>query len=135
MPNCELTGQQELALIALVGGANISQAAERAGVARETVSGWINHNDVFVADLEARRLELWRHNLSRLRLLLAEAVEALSELMRSDNEAIRLQAARTVVQAVAPGRLEVAALGQSTLEVRFVWEGENGNDGSTPEAT
>ena len=49
---------QALALDALVSGGSITKAATEAGVARETVSRWVHHDPVFLAQLQNVRAEL-----------------------------------------------------------------------------
>ena len=49
---------QWLALQALVSGGSITTAASEAGVARETVSRWVHHDPVFLAEVQNVRAEL-----------------------------------------------------------------------------
>src|SRR5271165_2713675 len=49
---------QSLAVAALVNGSSITQAAEKAGVTRETVSRWVHRNPAFIAELQNARAEI-----------------------------------------------------------------------------
>jgi transcriptional regulator with XRE-family HTH domain len=94
-----LSTQQELALLALVGGATQSEAAERAGVARETVCRWLQDDPEFVAGLNRARKDIWDASIDRLRLLALKSTEVLAKLMESDDPRIRLNAAQTALKA------------------------------------
>ena len=52
-----LTIQQETALHALLNGASQQQASTQAGVARTTVTNWINHYVPFIQELNRQRNE------------------------------------------------------------------------------
>jgi hypothetical protein len=91
-----LTPQQELAVDLLAGGKTVTEAAAAVGVARQTVSEWLNRSAVFRAGLNGRRQELWVANADRLRALLPEAVEALAGELRGGD---RLKAAALVLRA------------------------------------
>jgi transposase len=45
---------------ALASGSTVTEAAERAGVARETVSRWVQRDPEFIAELQNRRAEMAR---------------------------------------------------------------------------
>ena len=47
---------QVLALQALVSGGSVTTAAKEAGVARETVSRWVHHDPVFLAQFTSTRV-------------------------------------------------------------------------------
>ena len=52
-----LTIQQETALYALLNGASQQQASIQAGVARTTVTNWVNHFIPFIQEMNRRRNE------------------------------------------------------------------------------
>jgi hypothetical protein len=54
----ELTSAQWIAVDQLAAGATDADAAKAARVTRRTVNGWRNHDPVFAAALNARRVEL-----------------------------------------------------------------------------
>ena len=63
---------QLLAVAALVNGSTVTQAAEKAGVARETVSRWVHRDPAFIAELQNTRAEIaagtrWRWRRSGCR--------------------------------------------------------------------
>lgn len=64
--NVTLSAAQEHALATLLGGATITAAAGAAGVSRQTVSGWVHRDAVFVADLRNRAAELRTAATARL---------------------------------------------------------------------
>ena len=61
----------------LVSGATDQAAADAAGVSRQTVNGWRNHDPEFIAALNARRLEVWGGAADTLRALLPTALDTL----------------------------------------------------------
>jgi transcriptional regulator with XRE-family HTH domain len=98
----ELSIQQETALHALMSGATQAEAAERAGVARETVWRWLQDDAEFVAALNRIRKGLAEATIDRLRLARFEAIEVLVQLLKCDDPRLRLLAAQTVLRATAP---------------------------------
>ena len=100
-PERTLTDAQETALAALLGGTTVNDAADAAGVVRETVSRWINHDPVFVAKWNRRRRDIWDSRIERLRGLTDRAVDSLEELLDSDNEGVRLRAATALLKTIA----------------------------------
>lgn len=72
----EFTGPQETALMALASGAHVTEAAQVAGVARETVSRWKSQPD-FADELRRRRDALWAAHEDRLIKMVAEALDGL----------------------------------------------------------
>ena len=51
-----LTSKKRKAIAALIGGANVTEAAAKAGVKRQTVHGWM-HERAFKAELKAAEAE------------------------------------------------------------------------------
>ncbi len=77
----QLTTAQQTALEWLVGGGNITEAAQVAGVARQTVSGWLNKDPDF-----RRAYQLWRQQAlqaaqGKLTALAEIAVQTLAQSM------------------------------------------------------
>ena len=83
--NDAMTPQQERAIEALTAGASITDAATTVGVARQTVSGWLNHHHGFKAALNARRDELRQSTVDRLRTLLLKAVDVLEQAVAQNS--------------------------------------------------
>jgi hypothetical protein len=76
-PTESLTPQQAAAADLLAGGANVSEAAESLGVARQTVSGWLNNDFIFRAEVNKRRNELWKARTNRLLKLVPKALDTI----------------------------------------------------------
>lgn len=81
-----LTTAQQRALDILAAGATIKEAAEGAGVSRQTCSAWLNHNPWFKAELGQRREELWSGAKDRLRSMLPFALDAVERKLKSEAE-------------------------------------------------
>ncbi|MEM6960595.1 MAG: hypothetical protein AAF355_03690 [Myxococcota bacterium] len=96
----KLTEAQRLALMSLLGGSSSTEAAEVAGVARETVSRWRSRNPDFIAEYNDRRAAAWESGMANLHALLDKATSALGDLLGNyDTPAsIRLQAASLVLK-------------------------------------
>ena len=101
-----LTPEQELAIARLLEGATDAEAAEAAGVTRQTVNTWRNRNPVFMAELNARRRALWDAHQDRLRGLIGRALDVLAEDLTDD---CQLFVARRIRQAAAVQILRAAA--------------------------
>lgn len=72
----DFSAQQETALVALTCGAHVTEAAQAAGVARETVSRWKSQPD-FAEELRRRRDRLWAAHEDRLVKMVGEALDGL----------------------------------------------------------
>ena len=92
------SAQQEAVIAALLEGKTQREAAALAGLAEETISRWKRNDPVFLAALNQRRDEAWALHLDAARKLKQKAVEALSELLDSDDDATRLKAAAVAVR-------------------------------------
>ena len=80
-----LTPQQQACVDLLTAGQNLTAAAIALGVTRETVSGWTNHNPVFIVALTQRRQELWDSMAERLRGLLPNALDVIEQQLQGDS--------------------------------------------------
>jgi hypothetical protein len=78
-----LTPAMVKAVNALAMGASVTDAATTAGVARQTVSGWLNNNGSFVELLRSREKELWLNETFRLRAMSATALDVLYQGLTS----------------------------------------------------
>lgn len=81
-----LTTAQQRSLDLLATGATIKEAAEGAGVSRQTCSTWLNHNPFFKAGLGQRREELWTQAKDRLRSMLPASLDAVERKLNSEAE-------------------------------------------------
>jgi len=73
------TPAQELAIDVLVAGGTTTDAAEAAGVTRQTVSKWRSKHPGFTAELNTRRRELNQERKDRIRDLDAQALATVAE--------------------------------------------------------
>lgn len=73
-----LTPQQETAAELLATGQTVTDTAAAVGVARQTVSAWLNQDFAFQATLNRRQRELWAGLSARLRALVPKALEAVT---------------------------------------------------------
>ncbi len=69
---------QEVAIAALIRGASVTVAAAEAGVARQTVSGWKNHNPEFIATLNRCRRDVWDQVEDRIRALHIKVIDVIT---------------------------------------------------------
>ena len=78
---------QLLAVEALAGGSSVTAAAKTAGVARETVSRWVHHDPIFLAELHNTRAELAAQTRYALEALGMKAVATLCEALQDQRHA------------------------------------------------
>lgn len=75
----DLTPAQAAAAASLITGATDGEAAEAAGVSRQTVWTWRHKHPVFIAELNRRREEVFAGARDRLRSMLPKALDVLEE--------------------------------------------------------
>jgi transposase-like protein len=80
-----LSVQQQTAADLLALGNNVTRVAEQVGVARQTVSEWLNQNPAFEAAVNQRRQENWDNASNRLRSLLPNALDVLEQALKGGN--------------------------------------------------
>jgi hypothetical protein len=80
-----LSVQQQTAADLLALGNNVTRVAEQVGVARQTVSEWLNQNPAFEAAVNQRRQENWDNASNRLRSLLPSALDVLEHALKGGN--------------------------------------------------
>jgi hypothetical protein len=94
-----LTGnQREAAALALARGLNVKAAAAESGVGLRTLHRWLAEDQAFRRRTDELRDHLFAQALGRLSELAGQAADALGDLLRSRDERLRLQAARTVFE-------------------------------------
>jgi transposase-like protein len=81
----DLSVQQQTAADLLALGNNVTRVAEQVGVARQTVSEWLNQNPAFEAAVNQRRQENWDNASNRLRSLLPNALDVLEQALTGGN--------------------------------------------------
>ena len=100
-----LSASQEIALAALMAGATDAEAGDAAGVTRQTISTWKNHNALFIAERNRRQQEIWAASLDRLRSLIPKALDVLDSALSAETPNTR----------VAMKVIELAGLSDTTL--------------------
>ena len=78
------------------------RAAKEAGVSEETVSRWKSEDTLFASTLENYRRDLYESQAQKLLDLSGDAVNTLGELLKSEDEGIRLRASQAVLKATMP---------------------------------
>lgn len=82
----------------LLQGRNDQAVADAVGVSRQTVSGWKNHDPVFVAELNRGRSEMWRDARQRLKSLASSALDVVENQLHSEDPKTSLSAAKYILQ-------------------------------------
>ncbi|MGW1801916.1 hypothetical protein ACWCQN_39910 [Streptomyces sp. NPDC001984] len=94
-----MTQNKPAALLALARGATSEEAAREAGVSGRTVRRWMEDPD-FQTDVRDTRTELLQHAVGQLAAGAVEAVTTLREALKDADGRNRVQAARTLLDAV-----------------------------------
>lgn len=89
--------KQERVALLLAAGRTQTEAAAEAGVAVKTIQRW-REDPRFIHKVSWLRSELLANGLGKLSDATVEAADVLRGLLKSNNEAIRLAAARSVLQ-------------------------------------
>jgi hypothetical protein len=79
-----LSGTQQLVISALLSGKTDREAAMVAGVSRETVNRWRNHDPFFQAELNQRQQEIWESYKIGLQALIGDALQTISRAVRNN---------------------------------------------------
>ncbi len=105
-----ISPSQSLAVAALVNGSTVTQAAEKAGVARETVSRWVHRDPAFIAELQNTRAEIAAGTRCALEALGVQAIATLADALRNSYmQPTRLRAACAVLKLLGADRAETMA--------------------------
>jgi len=116
----ELGRRQELAIEALLAGANVTKAAETVGIGRASLYRWMK-DPGFADALDHRRAELSKHNFERLRAMVPAALEVGTAVLESGKDSDRLRAAGMVLRGA--GLLDGTAAAPSPPEPRSRFAG------------
>lgn len=100
-----LDAKQRRAIEQLAAGATITAAAKVAGVDRATLSKWVNHDPEFAQDLDRVNTAVSVAVMRNFALLYAVAFEGLEDLLKSDDEAVRMRAVAFVLERGPAARL------------------------------
>lgn len=90
---------QENAIDLLIHGKTDGDTALAVGVTRQTVNEWRNHNPVFIAEMNARRKEIYGAHGERLRALVPKAIDALEKTFEYGDPKERITAAVHILKA------------------------------------
>jgi hypothetical protein len=102
-----MTPAQGRVIEALASGSTVTAAAKTAGVARETVSRWVHHDPVFIAELHNTRAELAAQTRCALEALGTQAVATLCEALHDQRmRPTRLRAACAVLKMLGADKAE-----------------------------
>ena len=114
----EVRPEQDAALMVLLRGGSDQEAAAAAGVTRQTVNEWRNHDAQFCAELNRRRALVWGAYQDQLRALAVEALAVLGDQLRGSDPAVSRQIALTLFRSVGdqltptgatdPDRIDIA---------------------------
>lgn len=96
----QLSPAQLVAIPLLLAGQSITDTAAAVGVARQTVSTWLNADTLFIATLNAERFDLWEGHKDRLRSLIPKAVDALERGLEHPDPRVSQAAARDILKLV-----------------------------------
>jgi hypothetical protein len=105
--SAKISPAQSLAVAALASGATVTEAAERAGVARETVSRWVHGDPDFIAELQNTRAEMSAQLRCALETLGKRSIVVLREAVQNSfTPATKLKAACAVLKLLGADRAE-----------------------------
>jgi hypothetical protein len=111
---------QSAALRILVSGGSVTKAAQQAGVARETVSRWLHHDPVFIAEMHNARAELASQTRCALEALGMQAVGVLVSAVQDQFvKPWRLKAACAVLKMIGADRAQT--MPRTTAEEVQLW--------------
>jgi DNA-binding CsgD family transcriptional regulator len=95
----KLTPEQLNAIDLLILGKTDKEVSEAIGVRRETVTRW-HKNAFFIAELNTRREDLWVESKLRLKALVHDAVDVLTDGLKSSDEKIKITSAVHILKTV-----------------------------------
>lgn len=94
----QTAGRRELAALALAKGLSFEEAAAEAKCGLRTLKRWSAEDDDFRRRVSQLRGELVSGAMGRMAGQMSEAADTLGELLGAKNEAVRLGAARSVLE-------------------------------------
>ena len=95
----KLTSRQLNALPELASSRTIEEASERTGIGRATIYRW-RANPAFAMELYLYQQQVLEATRAKLASHMMRAVDVLGELLQSENDSIRRQAARDILTVV-----------------------------------
>lgn len=115
-----LTPEQLNAIDLLIFGKTDKEVAETLGIGRNTISKWYK-NAFFIAELNTRREEIWKEEKLRLKSLVHDAVDVLSNGLRSSDEKTAITSAVHILKTVGLYGEVKDSFGPTTPE-KVVWD-------------
>lgn len=112
--NHDITDSQQAAIASLLAGQTTEQAATAAGVSRQTVSAWRNHDVDFQLAYNVQRQELLQTGLDALRAAGLRAVVVLLADLERDDPVDRARAAGILLRTWAALRDTVGDTGPTS---------------------
>jgi hypothetical protein len=94
----ELSVRQRNAIDLIVMGASDQDAADKVGVARETVTRWRLYHPAFRAELDRSRRAVWCGSADRLRALIRKSMDILEEVLDDPDDPKRSAVALSLVR-------------------------------------
>jgi hypothetical protein len=117
--NDTLTPAQHRAVSALLSETSVRKAAEAAGVKERTLYNWLK-TSAFADEYRAARREATQQAIARLQQMSGSAVIVLCQLMAHSTPAVKLGAARTVLEfAIKAVELEDMQARLAALEAAY----------------
>ena len=110
-----LTPRQRKAIAALLESPSVLSASERAGVGRSTLNRWLSL-PAFRRALDAAKQEAFAAAMARIAEASGEATNTLLKLLTAESEAVRLGAARAILEAAA-GHLDARAIAEQLADL------------------
>jgi transposase-like protein len=101
----ELTKLQSQVLAGLLAGGSIAAVAREHRIHRSTIYNWRNEHPAFTIALNEARVRQHAAMYDAAQDLASRAFETLNELLSCDDNATKLQAARTIIRTIAPSGL------------------------------
>jgi hypothetical protein len=93
-----LDARQEAVALLLAAGRSVADAASETGAGVRTIRRWMAADAAFGDRVQELRTELFALAVGRLSNLAGKAADLLGQLLESQSEGIRLQAARSVLE-------------------------------------
>lgn len=120
-----LSNEQNQVIESLIYGKSRDEAARDAGIENEAIDQWFETDSSFVASLNQRQQSNHAEHIRQLRSMTDDALGALENLLKSENESVKLRAAALVLKTVGLEELK-APSGSATVEaVEADWKRED----------
>jgi hypothetical protein len=116
---------REAAALALAGGRNVRDTAADTGIGSRTLFRWLQ-DSAFRIRVAELRSQLFEHAVGKLAHLAGNAVDTLANLLHSQSESVRLQAAKAILDA-GPRLRENVELSLRVTELSVLLERPDAN--------